>query len=255
MGEPTMEEYMTRTREGYSSGIVRPKIEDKDHDEVFLIWKAFGRITRDLGSFGEETDKTTDLHQHFSRLCSQQLETASQFLHDAVLENQLLSVLLLICLGEHDCVERIPSGDYSKPSHEGYRNNIELPVGNNVVPLRSDTIRLVQNGCSFHELQSECEIDRTDGGKLCNKNTDESWEIIENLALYNHKGWDETKEFVKPVKIIATPQGVSKTPDRRLLELEDKINFLLKESQPTPTSSSAHTPQALVREIKMNYQN
>ncbi|GKC68920.1 hypothetical protein Tco_1114803 [Tanacetum coccineum] len=31
-------------------------------------------------------------------------------------------------------------GDYSKPSHEGYKNTIELPVGNNVVPLRSDTI-------------------------------------------------------------------------------------------------------------------
>ncbi|GJZ24377.1 hypothetical protein Tco_0561836 [Tanacetum coccineum] len=45
--------------------------------------------------------------------------------------------------------------DYSKPSHEGYRNTMELPVGNNVVPLRSNTIRLVQNGCSFHELRSE----------------------------------------------------------------------------------------------------
>ncbi|GKB72197.1 MAK10-like protein [Tanacetum coccineum] len=33
-------------------------------------------------------------------------------------------------------------GDYSKPSHDGYRNTIELPVGNNVVPLRSDTIRV-----------------------------------------------------------------------------------------------------------------
>ncbi|GJU99872.1 hypothetical protein Tco_1329143 [Tanacetum coccineum] len=46
-------------------------------------------------------------------------------------------------------------GDYSKPSHEGYRNTIELPEWNNVVPLRSDTIRLVQNGCSFHGLRSE----------------------------------------------------------------------------------------------------
>ncbi|GJU16125.1 reverse transcriptase domain-containing protein [Tanacetum coccineum] len=46
-------------------------------------------------------------------------------------------------------------GDYSKPSHEGYRNTIELPVGNNMVPLRSDTSRLAQNGCSFHRLQSE----------------------------------------------------------------------------------------------------
>ncbi|GKE94484.1 hypothetical protein Tco_1579339 [Tanacetum coccineum] len=46
-------------------------------------------------------------------------------------------------------------GDYSRPSHEGYRNTIELPDGNNVVPLRSDTIQLVQNGCSFHGLRSE----------------------------------------------------------------------------------------------------
>ncbi|GJR62612.1 hypothetical protein Tco_1504774 [Tanacetum coccineum] len=46
-------------------------------------------------------------------------------------------------------------GDYSKPSHKGYRNTIELPVGNNVEPLRSDTIRLVQNECSFLGLRSE----------------------------------------------------------------------------------------------------
>ncbi|GJZ72051.1 MAK10-like protein [Tanacetum coccineum] len=32
-------------------------------------------------------------------------------------------------------------GDYSKPSHEGYQNTIEIPDGNNVVPLRSDIIR------------------------------------------------------------------------------------------------------------------
>ncbi|GJW94250.1 hypothetical protein Tco_0173922 [Tanacetum coccineum] len=42
-----------------------------------------------------------------------------------------------------------------RPSHDGYRNTIELPDGNNVVPLRSDTIRLVQNGCSFYGLRSE----------------------------------------------------------------------------------------------------
>ncbi|GKC20162.1 hypothetical protein Tco_1022312 [Tanacetum coccineum] len=46
-------------------------------------------------------------------------------------------------------------GDYSRPSQEGYRNTIELLKGNNVVPLRSDTIRLVQNRCSFHVLWSE----------------------------------------------------------------------------------------------------
>ncbi|GJX51576.1 MAK10-like protein [Tanacetum coccineum] len=46
-------------------------------------------------------------------------------------------------------------GDYSKPSHEGYRNTNKLPVGNNVVPLQSYTIRLVQNECSFHGIRSE----------------------------------------------------------------------------------------------------
>ncbi|GJQ94402.1 zinc finger, CCHC-type containing protein [Tanacetum coccineum] len=45
--------------------------------------------------------------------------------------------------------------DYSKPNHEGYKNTIKPPVGNNVVPLRSDTIRLVQNRCSFHGLRFE----------------------------------------------------------------------------------------------------
>ncbi|GJS89801.1 MAK10-like protein [Tanacetum coccineum] len=49
-------------------------------------------------------------------------------------------------------------GDYSKPSHEGYRNTIELPVGNNMVPLRFDTIWLVQNGCSFHGLRTRLRL-------------------------------------------------------------------------------------------------
>ena len=46
-------------------------------------------------------------------------------------------------------------GEYSRPSHQGYRNTIELNQGANVTPLRSDTIRLVQSGCAFHGLHSE----------------------------------------------------------------------------------------------------
>ncbi|GKA47389.1 hypothetical protein Tco_0740272 [Tanacetum coccineum] len=202
-------------------------------------------------------------------------------------------------------------GDYSKPSHEGYRNTIELPKGNNVVPLRSDTIWLVQNGCSFHGLRSEdpnqhlkdflklvdsldlngenrertihlhmggsyysfpcsilstgkdaklcndilmfqqhqgeslseawthfkdllqkvphrgidrwlliqifydhisfhlkCEIDRATDGKLCDKNAEESWEIIENLALYDHERWNDSTEFVNCVSYFLCLQGL-----------------------------------------------
>ncbi|GJU38946.1 hypothetical protein Tco_1191903 [Tanacetum coccineum] len=46
-------------------------------------------------------------------------------------------------------------GDYSRPSYKGYGNTIEILDGNKVVPLRSDTIRLVQNGCAFHRLRFE----------------------------------------------------------------------------------------------------
>ncbi|GJV21956.1 hypothetical protein Tco_1370976 [Tanacetum coccineum] len=167
-------------------------------------------------------------------------------------------------------------GDYSKPSYEGYRNTIELPIENNVQdPSPHGRILLPDSLLnSFHQedlthhgidrwLQIQifydhvyfplkCEIDRAAGGKLRNKNTDESWEIIENLAFYDHEGWDEIKEFVKPVKAISTPQGVPKTPDQRLLELKDHINFLLKGSRPMPTSSSAHIPQAYVNVVHPN---
>ncbi|GJR00109.1 MAK10-like protein [Tanacetum coccineum] len=171
-------------------------------------------------------------------------------------------------------------GDYSKPSHEGYKNTIELPVGNNVVPLRSDTIRLVQNGCSFHglwfedpnqhlkdflklmdsldldgenkerrrlrlfqfffrdqasnllkrlpagsittwedfttrflaqfippgrttELRNDIlirTIDQSAGGKLRDRNAEESWALLEDLALYDNESWNDPRDFAKPVK-------------------------------------------------------
>nr|GEW98609.1 hypothetical protein [Tanacetum cinerariifolium] len=61
-------------------------------DEVFSTWIALKGNTRELGLLGEETNKIT--------------------MGDANPNRTL--------------------GDYSKLSHEGYRNTIELPVGNNV---------------------------------------------------------------------------------------------------------------------------
>ncbi|GJW60020.1 MAK10-like protein [Tanacetum coccineum] len=207
-------------------------------------------------------------------------------------------------------------GDYSKPSHKGYRNTIELPVGNNVVPLRSDTIRLVQNGCSFHGLRSEdpnqhlkdflklvdsLDLDGknrertllrlfqfflrdqasswlerlpsrsittweylttrllaqffppgrttklrndilmfqqhhgeslsgvlTPGGKLRDHNAEESWALLEDLALYDNESWNDPRDFAKPVKAIALPQDVPSTSDRRLIELENQVQRLME---------------------------
>ncbi|GKE42210.1 zinc finger, CCHC-type containing protein, partial [Tanacetum coccineum] len=105
--------------------------------------------------------------------------------------------------------------------------------------------QILYDHVSFH---LKCEIDRVAGGKLLNKNSDGFWEIIENLALYDHEGWNDMKELVKPVKSISTLQGISKMPDQRLLELEDQINFLLKGSRPTPRSST-HIPHAYANAV------
>ncbi|GKE47100.1 zinc finger, CCHC-type containing protein [Tanacetum coccineum] len=58
-------------------------------------------------------------------------------------------------MGDENSYQPRTLGDYSQPSHEGYRNSIELLEGAKVSPLRSDTIWLVQNRCAFHRLMSE----------------------------------------------------------------------------------------------------
>ncbi|GKF15431.1 hypothetical protein Tco_0056893, partial [Tanacetum coccineum] len=92
---------------------------------------------------------------------------------------------------------------------------------------------------SFH---LKCEIDRAAGGKLRHKITDESWEIIENLALYDREGWDETNEFAKPVTAIALPQDVPGTSDGRLIELENQVQCLMEAhlapTQPTQVNKT-----------------
>ncbi|GJT35176.1 hypothetical protein Tco_0925595 [Tanacetum coccineum] len=54
------------------------------HQLALCIWKAFRGNTRDLGSFREEMDKTTNLHQHLSRISTQKLERSSQITRDTV---------------------------------------------------------------------------------------------------------------------------------------------------------------------------
>nr|GEU76418.1 Gag-Asp_proteas domain-containing protein [Tanacetum cinerariifolium] len=85
-------------------------------------------------------------------------------------------------------------GDYSKPSHEGCKNTIELLVGNNVA-------------------------------------------LLEDLSLYENKSWNDPRDFAKLVKAIALPQDVPSTSDRRLIELENRVQCLMEayiaSTQPT----------------------
>ncbi|GJR73125.1 hypothetical protein Tco_0085490 [Tanacetum coccineum] len=105
-------------------------------------------------------------------------------------------------------------GDYSRPSHEGYRNTIELPDRNNVVPLRSDTIRRT--------------IDHSAGGKLRDRNAEESWALLEDLAFYDNESWNDPRDFAKLVKAISLPQDTPSTSDRRIIELESQVQRLME---------------------------
>ncbi|GKB03326.1 hypothetical protein Tco_0831415, partial [Tanacetum coccineum] len=65
-----------------------------------------------------------------------------------------------------------------------------------------------------------CEIDCAGGGNLHDKNAEESWEIIKNLALYDHEGWNDSRDFVKPVKAISDEDIINELAEEYIDHLE-----------------------------------
>ncbi|GJU04166.1 hypothetical protein Tco_1114504 [Tanacetum coccineum] len=58
--------------------------------------------------------------------------------------------------------------------------------------------------------------------------TEESWTLLEDLALYDNESWNDPKDFAKPVKAISLPQGVPSTSGCRLIELENQVQYLME---------------------------
>ncbi|GKB30849.1 hypothetical protein Tco_0870250 [Tanacetum coccineum] len=71
-------------------------------------------------------------------------------------------------------------------------------------------------------------IDQSAGGKLRDLNAEESWELLEDLALYDNESLNDPRDFAKPVKAIALPQDVPSTSDHRLIELKNQVQFLME---------------------------
>ncbi|GKA83301.1 hypothetical protein Tco_0804896 [Tanacetum coccineum] len=71
-------------------------------------------------------------------------------------------------------------------------------------------------------------IDHSAGGKLHDKSIEESWELIEDLVLYDNKSCNDPRDFAEPVKAISLPQDVPSTSDRRLVELENQVQHLME---------------------------
>nr|GEU35276.1 MAK10-like protein [Tanacetum cinerariifolium] len=127
-------------------------------------------------------------------------------------------------------------GDYFIPSHKGYMNTIKLPERNNVVPIRSDTIRLVQNGCSFHGLRSKDPnqylkdflklVDSLDlDGRLRKISAKKAWATIEELARYEDEGWND------PITMGEGSLDYENPNTKQLLGvMECKVDTLIKES-------------------------
>ncbi|GKB16617.1 hypothetical protein Tco_0850540 [Tanacetum coccineum] len=114
-------------------------------------------------------------------------------------------------------------GDYSKPSHKGYRNTIELPIGNNVVPLRSNTIwtaKLRNDILMFQQHHEE--------------SLSEAWthfkDLVQNVPHHGIDLWlqNDPRDFAKPVKAMALPQDVPSTFDRHLIEFENQVQRLME---------------------------
>nr|GEU29597.1 hypothetical protein [Tanacetum cinerariifolium] len=79
-------------------------------------------------------------------------------------------------------------GDYSKPSHEGYRNTIELPVGNNMDCKTSQRYPDVPTTSWRISLRS---MDSFQGftlksGRLRKLRPDEAWATIERVSILWH---------------------------------------------------------------------
>ncbi|GJX57926.1 hypothetical protein Tco_0289316 [Tanacetum coccineum] len=71
-------------------------------------------------------------------------------------------------------------------------------------------------------------IDQSSSGKLRDRNIEESWALLEDLAFYDNESWNDPRDSAKPVKAISLPQDVSSTSDRHLIELENRVQCLME---------------------------
>ncbi|GKA76480.1 hypothetical protein Tco_0782941 [Tanacetum coccineum] len=105
--------------------------EYKKLDDALPLGRANGSIFMEMirKEMNEEGGRTRALEQETQDLDMEIKQMKSIFSLCYLFRNPFSSTTM----GDENPICTL--GDYSKPSHEGYRNTIELPVGNNVVPL------------------------------------------------------------------------------------------------------------------------
>ncbi|GKD77678.1 MAK10-like protein [Tanacetum coccineum] len=137
-------------------------------------------------------------------------------------------------------------GDSSKPSHEGYRNTIELLLRNNVVlfdptPFARNWLECLPAGSitTWKDLTTRFLAQFFPPGRTAKLRNDilifqqhqgESLSKLwtQDLALYDNEIGNDPNDFAKPVKAISLLQDVPSTSDRRLIELENQVQRLME---------------------------
>nr|GEU36803.1 MAK10-like protein [Tanacetum cinerariifolium] len=150
-----------------------------------------------------------------------------------------LLIYFCLYLGDANPIHTI--GDYSKPSHEGYKNTIELPEGNNVVPLRYDTIQLVQNGCSFHELWFED----------LNQHLKDFLKLVDSLDLNgdNRERTRLLRIFYDHVNLV-TRRTINQSAGGKLRDINAKESWALLEDISLYDDESWNDPRDFAKPVK-----
>ncbi|GJU46478.1 hypothetical protein Tco_1203744, partial [Tanacetum coccineum] len=71
-------------------------------------------------------------------------------------------------------------------------------------------------------------IDQSAGGKLHDRNIEESWALFKDLALYDNESWNDPRDFAKSVKAISLPQDALSTSECHLIELKNQVQRLME---------------------------
>ncbi|GJU28444.1 MAK10-like protein [Tanacetum coccineum] len=196
----------------------------------------------------------------FEHLCSQRLETASPVLHDAVTTHLVTVLQHFITASAHTDSQ----ADLKYSTHDGVtikmrhcRSDLSMDArstdfaGNWLERLPTGSITTWEDLTTRFlaqffpprrtaKLRNDIlirTIYQSAGGKLRDLNAEESWALIEDLALYDNESWNDPRDFAKPVKAIALPQDVPSTSDRHLIEFKNQVQRLMEaylaSTQPT----------------------
>ncbi|GJT92478.1 hypothetical protein Tco_1081323 [Tanacetum coccineum] len=149
--------------------------------------------------------------------------------------------------------------DYSRPSHGGYRNTIELPDGNNVVPLQSDTIRertrLRLFQFSLHDQASNW-LERLPAGSISTwddlitcESLSKAWTHLKDLLQKDpHHGidlWLQVQIFYDHVN-PAIRRTVDRLSGGKLGDKNAKESWELLEASPSMTTKVGMTQKTLL---------